>query len=197
MNAKKLFCAAFALFSFSTLGNVSKAQSVNTVTPSPVAYTTAPKAVVAKLKKANQAESEIKGALSFRFTRASLDDAIEGTVLFSLSDEARQKIAVYTEKSVADVPALVSQAGILARFEEGTAPPTIHLLLNPVELNLLGAVINLELTTLDIKARQNSHTVYTDEEVEALITGWARQIQAARPRRGFIARLNRALAGEP
>jgi hypothetical protein len=128
------------------------------------------------------------------FRNMQSDDTILGTLNYSIPDHARQQIAALTGKSLSDIPGGLSRKGVVAYFEKEAAPPVIHLLIDPMESDVEGAKIGFDKITLDVNAR-DSVASRGPEEVEALITIWARQIQAERPRRGLIMALNRAMTG--
>lgn len=175
---------------------VANAQ-VKEVTPKAVAYTTAPKTFVSKLKNGDQDVYDIKGKLTFTVTAANSDDTIAGTVNYTIPDDARQKIAAQTGKPLNSIPSTIKRTDVLATFEKATAPPIIHLLLSPMDVDVAGAKVAFNRVTLDISAREGNVAQYTNEEVEALFTVWARQILNGRARRGIIARLNKVINGEP
>ncbi|MBL8170069.1 MAG: hypothetical protein JNJ50_18065 [Acidobacteria bacterium] len=175
---------------------VANAQ-VKEVTPKAVAYTTAPKTFVSKLKNGDQDVYDIKGKLTFTVTAANSDDTIAGTVNYTIPDDARQKIAAQTGKPLNSIPSTIKRTDVLATFEKATAPPIIHLLLSPMDVDVAGAKVAFNRVTLDINAREGNVAQYTNEEVEALFTVWARQILNGRARRGIIARLNKVINGEP
>ncbi|MFN8003861.1 MAG: hypothetical protein U0X75_22935 [Acidobacteriota bacterium] len=175
---------------------VANAQ-VKEVTPKAVAYTTAPKTFVSKLKNGDQDVYDIKGKLTFTVTAANSDDTIAGTVNYTIPDDARQKIAAQTGKPLNSIPSTIKRTDVLATFEKATAPPIIHLQLSPMDVDVAGAKVAFNRVTLDINAREGNVAQYTNEEVEALFTVWARQILNGRARRGIIARLNKVINGEP
>lgn len=175
---------------------VANAQ-VKEVTPKAVAYTTAPKTFVSKLKNGEQDVYDIKGKLTFTVTAANSDDTIAGTVNYTIPDDARQKIAAQTGKPLNSIPSTIKRTDVLATFEKATAPPIIHLQLSPMDVDVAGAKVAFNRVTLDINAREGNVAQYTNEEVEALFTVWARQILNGRARRGIIARLNKVINGEP
>jgi hypothetical protein len=153
-----------------------------------------PKTIYTKLKDDNQEVYEIDGLLSFTITEAKSDDTILGTIIYSLPDHARQKIAVITGKPLGNIPDRISRKGVVTYFEKDAAPPVIHLLIDPMEMVVEGAKISFAKITLDIDARDNAQSK-GPEMVEVLITVWARQILAERPRRGLILAINRAIDG--
>lgn len=161
----------------------------------PTIYTTRPKTFTAQLKNDGQDGSGVEVNLSLTVTAANSDDTIAGTVNFTIPDEARQKIAADTGKALGEVPNVMTRKDAIARFAPATAPPIIHLLIDPLEMEVDGIRLHFGRMTFDIPARQGSETTYTTEEIEALITVWARQIADGRPRRGVISRLKSVIAG--
>jgi hypothetical protein len=187
--------ALLALFFLSAMGIVGSAQTGRGVTLAQTVYTTTPKAFVARLNNQGKNISEIEGFLSFTLTDARSDDSILGTLDYTIPDDARQKIAAQTGKRFEEVPDRLSRKSVVDYFEKGAAPPIIHLLIEPMEMEVAGAKVNFDKITLDIKAREGGAR-YSPEEIEALITVWARQIQVGRSRRGIILALNGRIAGE-
>lgn len=175
---------------------VGSAQATQNVIPKPTAYTTAPKVFIAKLKKGEQNLYDITGNISFTITAANSDDTVVGTVNYAISDDSRQKIAALIEKPLASVPDNITRRDVIANFVKDTAPPVIRLLISTIEMEIAGGMLQFSGAMLDINARSVSTTTYTTEEVEALLTLWARQILNDRPRRGIIFRLNRVIKGE-
>ncbi|MBI1761661.1 MAG: hypothetical protein HYR56_09525, partial [Acidobacteria bacterium] len=119
-----------------------------------------------------------------------------GTVTYQIPDDARQRISALTGKALAQVPTSVTKKDIVAQFQKATEPPIIHLELTGLEVDVMGAKLKFTRVVLDINARPSENSKYTKEEMEALFTNWAKQINAGRPRRGIIARMNRAINGE-
>ena len=162
----------------------------------PVVFTTAPKLAIAKLKQGEAEVYDVRGKLTYTVTAANSDDTVAGTINYSIPDDARQKIAQLSGKSLAQVPANVTRKDIIASFQKGTEFPIIHLEIAPMDVEISGAKATFKRVTLDITGRQSENSKYTKEEMEALFTVWARQIANGRSRRGVIARINRAINGE-
>lgn len=160
--------------------------------PKPTAYTTAPKLAIGKI---NDTE-EVRGKLTFTVTAANSDDTVAGTVNYVIPDESRQRLATLTGKPLTQVPTNVTRKDVVASFQKGTEPPVIHLELTGLDVDVLGAKIKFNRVVLDINARPSEDSKYTKEEMEALFTNWAKQINSGRSRRGIIARMNRAINGE-
>ncbi len=183
-----IFFAAAFLLVLSALAFAQKPAAV----PKPTAFTTAPKLAIGKV---NDTE-EVRGKLTYTVTAANSDDTVAGTVTYQVPDDARQRIATLTGKPLAQVPANVTRKDVVAQFQKATEPPIIHLELTGLDLDVAGAKLKFTRVVLDINARPNEDSKYTKEEMEALFTNWAKQINAGRPRRGIVARMNRAINGE-
>lgn len=193
----KLMRAACALFCLLGMGVIANAQGQQ-ATPKPVAYTTAPKLVIAKLRNAEQDVHDVRGKVTFTITAANSDDTIVGTLTYSIPDADRQKIAAVSGKALNTVPATVTQKDVIASFQKATAPPVLHLEINSMDMDIAGLKMRFNRIVLDVNAREGGNVAfYTNEEVEALITVWARQILNGRSRRGVIARMNKVINGEP
>jgi hypothetical protein len=179
-------------------GLVASAQAPQ-VTPKAVAYTTAPKLVIAKLKSGEQDAYDVRGKVSFTITAANSDDTVAGTLTYTIPDDARQKIAAMSGKAVSAVPANITRKDVIAAFQKATQPPILHLEINAMDIDVAGVKLHFNRIALDINARDPnmSSTPYSNDEIEALITKWVQQINAGRARRGVIARMNRVINGEP
>src|SRR5215468_10882044 len=103
------------------------------VTPKPVAFSTAPKVTVAKLKTGAGENDvyDVRGKITFTITAANSDDTVAGTINYAIPDEARQKIAAITGKQLNSVPSSITQKDAVSGFQKLTAPPIIHLEINP------------------------------------------------------------------
>lgn len=174
------------------LGIVASAQ-----TPKPVAYTTAAKLSIAKLKVSESETFDVRGKVSFTVTAANSDDTVAGTLAYTIPDDARQKIASMTGKPINSIPSSVTRKDVIAGFQKATQPPILHLEISAMDLDVAGAKITFTRIQLDINAREGGNiTKFTNEEMEALFTAWARQIGAGRARRGIIAAMNKRINGE-
>src|SRR5262245_52706460 len=172
------------------------AAAATPVTPKPVVFTTAPKVTVAKLKTGETESYDVRGKITFTITAANSDDTLAGTINYTIPDDARQKIAAITGKSLNSVPSSITRKDTVAGFQKMTAPPILHLEINPLEVDVVGAKINFNRIQLDVTAHDSSDQKYSNEEIETLLTKWAQQIATGRPRRGIIAAMNRRIAGE-
>jgi len=166
------------------------------VTPKPVVFSTAPKLTVAKLKNGETDVYDVRGKVSFTVTAANNDDSVAGTMNYTIPDDARQKIAAMTGKPLNSVPSSITRKDVIAEFQKLTAPPIIHLEIKPIDVDVVGAKIRFNRIVLDVNARESSDTKFSNDEMEALFTIWARQLAAGRARRGVINTMNRRIAGE-
>jgi hypothetical protein len=171
-----------------------KAAPVAPAPPKPVVYTTSPKLTVAKIGEGEG--YDVRGKINFTIQAANSDDTIAGVVSYTIPDDARQKIAAITGKSLTSVPSSITRKDTVAAFEKMTGPPLIKLVISPMEVDVVGAKMRFNRVTLDIPAHDSSDQKYSNEEMETLITKWAQQIANGRPRRGIIAQMNRRIAGE-
>ena len=167
--------------------------------PKPVAYRTAPKLVIAKLTNAGVDTYDVRGKITFTLTAANSDDTVVGTIDYTIPDDARQQIATLTGRPLANVQSSFRQTGVIANFQSGTGAPVLHLDISPMEVTVSGAQLRFNRIVVDVNGREGGPSVrkYTPEEVEVLLSVWARQINAGRQARGVISRLNRAINGEP
>src|SRR4029434_948274 len=118
-------------------------------TPKPVVFTTSPKVTVAKLKTGETESYDVRGKITFTITAANSDDTVAGTVNYTIPDDARQKIAAITGKSLNSVPSSITRKDTVAGFQKMTAPPIIHLEISPMEVDVAGAKINFNRVQLD------------------------------------------------
>ncbi|MCG3163064.1 MAG: hypothetical protein JMDDDDMK_04442 [Acidobacteria bacterium] len=165
------------------------------VTPKPVVYTTGAKLTVAKLKTSETETYDVRGKITFTVTAANSDDTIAGTINYTIPDDARQKIAAVTGKPLNSVPSSITRKDVVAGFQKATAPPIINLEISPMDVDIVGAKVHFNRIVLDVSAKDGG-AKFSNDEMEALFTVWARQILNGRSRRGVIAAMNRRIAGE-
>ena len=196
MNTKftKVLFAVACLFGLAGMSIVANAQQA---TPKAVAYSTAPKLVIAKLKSGEADAYDVRGKVSFTITAANSDDTVAGTLTYTLPDDARQKIASMSGKAVNAISPTVTRKDIVASFQKATEPPVLHLEITGMDVDVAGVKMRFSRIVLDINARDSHPQDYSVQEMEALITVWARQILNGRSRRGIIARMNKVINGEP
>ncbi|MGE0127843.1 MAG: hypothetical protein AB7U82_07175 [Blastocatellales bacterium] len=175
--------------------NTASKPAAQPVTPKPVVYTTAAKLTVSKLKASETDVFDVRGKITFTVTAANSDDTVAGTMNYTIPDDARQKIAAMTGKPLNSVPSSITRKDVIAGFQKATAPPIINLEISPMDVDVVGAKVHFNRVVLDVPARDGG-AKFSNEEMEALFTGWARQILNGRARRGIIATMNRRLAGE-
>lgn len=189
----------FALSLVILLGaTVVAGAQVAPATPKAVKFTTAPKLVISKLKSGEQDVYDVRGKITFTVTAANSDDSVAGSISYTIPDDARQKIASMTGKQVSTIPSEVSQNDVVAYFQKGTMAPIIHLEVSPMIIEVSGAKLSFNRVVLDVKGRDGGNVAqYTTDEIEALFTVWAKQINNGRARRGIIARMNKVINGEP
>ena len=171
----------------------SDTQKTNARRSPQLVYTTLPKNSVAKLKSTSQsggtAVHEIRGKVTFTLTTANDDDTLTGTLIFSIANEARQKIAQASEKPLNSIPASVAQKDVVAGFRRGAACPVVNLEIRAMELDVSGVKLSFNRIVVDI--------IETPGAVPQHVCAWTRQINTGRPHRGVIASLNRLIAVEP
>lgn len=183
--------ACLLVASFAALAQSNAQQSgpqANAQVSKPVVYATAPKLAVAKLKSGESNPSDVRGKAAFTLAAATNDDTVTGTLVYTIPDDARQKIAQLAGRPLNSIPASVARKDVIAGFQNGTACPLVHLEIGAMELDVAGAKLHFNRIVLDV--------VETAEEVPQHFCAWTRQINAKRPRRGIIASLNRLLTGE-
>jgi hypothetical protein len=144
---------------------------------------------VAKLKSGESGDSEVRGKVTFTLTAANYDDTVVGTLIFTISEEARKKIAEASGEPLSSIPAYVSRKDVTAGFRKGTSCPVISLEIGAVELEVCGAKLSFDRVVVNI--------IEVRDEVPQLFCIWTRQINANRQRRGVIASINRLITVEP
>ena len=179
------------------LSSIASAQAQPQYTPKKVAFTTAPKLVIAKLKSGEADVYDVRGKVSFTVTAGNSDDTVAGTLVYAIPDDARQKIASMSGKAVNSIPANITRNDIIAAFQKATAPPILHLEINAMDIDVAGVKMRFSRIVLDINARESNAPDYSVQEMEALFTVWAKQINGGRSRRGIVARFNKVVNGEP
>lgn len=185
------------LFAVACLLGLSIVANAQQVTPKAVAYSTAAKLVIAKLKSGEADAYDVRGKVSFTVTAANSDDTVAGTLTYTLPEDARQKLAAMSGKALNAIPPSVVRKDILASFQKATEPPVLHLEITGMDVDVVGVKMRFSRIVLDINARDSHPQDYSVQEMEALFTVWARQILNGRSRRGIIARMNKVINGEP
>ncbi len=153
----------------------------------PVIFTTQPKTARATLISAEK-KSPIDGMAIFTVAQANDDDTITGTLVFTISEGARVKLAEFSGIDLEDVPAKFSSDDVTAQFHPGTSCPTLHLKIAPVEMEAAGITMKFDRMMLDIAE--------TQQQMSQLFCAWSRQINARRHRRGIIKAINRLVHPE-
>lgn len=171
-------CLAFCS---SPLGLAAHAQTT------PIVFTTIPKLVIGQLQFSGR-PIPVRGRASLTITAANENDTLAGTLVYSLPDDARQKIAQLSGKALNDVPSNISVKNITANFQPGTACPLIKLEVLLKEANVAGVKLLFDRINLDIPETQG--------QINQLFCSWTRQINAKRQRYGIIAAINRLITVE-
>jgi hypothetical protein len=152
----------------------------------PVVFSTQPKLVFAKL--ASDEKITLEGRASLTVTRANDDDTITGILVYTLADEARDKLAEVLNSDPEGIPPKYSRENVTVRFQKGTTCPTIHLEVPPVEFEVAGITLKIDRSSLDL--------VESPQQMSQYFCAWARQINAHRQRLPIIAAINRLLKPE-
>jgi hypothetical protein len=154
-----------------------------------VVYTTPPKTSVAMFKLGDSEACEVRGNVTFTLTAAKYDDTVVGTLVFTIPEVARKKIADASGEPLTSIPARVERKDMGAGFRKGTSCPEVSLEIGATELEVAGAKLSFGRVVVNV--------VETLEEVPQHFCVWTRQINANRSRRGVIASLNRLVTVEP
>jgi hypothetical protein len=154
-----------------------------------VVYTTPPKISVAMFKLDDSEACEVRVNVTFTLTAVNYDDTVVGTLVFTIPEMARKKIAEASGEPLTSIPARAERKDVAAGFRKGTSCPEISLEIGATELEVAGAKMSFDRVVVNI--------VETLEEVPQHFCVWTRQINANRSRRGVIASLNRLITVEP
>ena len=165
------------------------AQAADTRPAPQVVYTTPPKTSVAKFKLGESEAREVRGKVTFTLTAANYDDTVVGTLVFTIPEEARKKMAEASGEPLTSIPAIVAQKNVAAGFRKGTSCPLVSLEIGATEMEVAGAKLSFDHVVVNV--------IETPEEVPQHFCVWTRQINANRHRRGVIASLNRLITAEP
>jgi hypothetical protein len=132
---------------------------------------------------------EIRGKVTFTLTAANYDDTLVGTLIFTIPEDARKKMAEVSGQPLTSIPASVTRKDLVAGFQKGTSCPIIGLEIGATEMDVAGAKLSFDRVVVNV--------IETREEVPQHFCVWTRQINANRQRRGVIASLNRLITVEP
>jgi hypothetical protein len=154
-----------------------------------VVYTTPPKISVAMFKLGDSEACEVRVNVTFTLTAANYDDTVVGTLVFTIPEVARKKIAEASGEPLTSIPARAERKDVAAGFRKGTSCPGISLEIGATELEVAGAKLSFDRVVVNV--------FETLEEVPQHFCFWTRQINANRSRRGVIASLNRLITVEP
>jgi len=161
----------------------------------PETISTPAKLVVTKLKVSEGEAYEVRGKAVFTLAAANSDDTVAGTLVYTIPDEARQKIAQITGKPLSAIPASVTAKDVVAEFQKATACPTVHLEFKPMDVDIAGVKNHFNRFVLDIDEKQPGASKGT-QDLATLFCVWTRQINAGQQRRGIIRTMNQILNGE-
>jgi hypothetical protein len=153
-----------------------------------VVYTTRPKIVAARLNLSESEAREVRVKVTLTLTSANYDDTLVGTLVFTIPEESRKKIAEVTCKPLTSIPPSVARKDVVAGFRKGTSCPTVGIEIGDTELDVAETKLSFKHVVVDV--------IETTDEVPQHFCFWTRQINANRPHRGVIASLNRLITVE-
>jgi hypothetical protein len=155
----------------------------------PVVFTTAPKTATARITTDEKdLNLKILGKVSLTITSANDDDTVTGTLVFTVGEDGRQKIAELRGSDLKSTPASYFRKNVTAHFRKETACPAVSLEISKIEFDLGGATACLDRISPVINE--------SPEQISLLFCSWARQINTDRHRLGIIAAINRLLTGD-
>jgi hypothetical protein len=181
--SKKFSSFILAFASLLVLSGIAHAQNAK-----PVVFATLPKATVARLSFGEAESIDVPGRATLTVTAANFDDTITGIIVYTIADEARQKISKALGIDLSGIPTSYLKKDVVAGFPDGTACPIMHLTVPALEVAGAGIKMQLDRTLLEINEQQG--------QMAQLICSWTRQINAKRQRRGIIAAINRLIVGD-
>lgn len=184
---RKFASTVLALISIATSG-IAALDVTARVPIVPIVFTTVPKLILGHLQAGNSPAFIVRGRASLTVTAANEGDTLAGTFVYTLPDDARQKIAQLSGKALNDVPNSISVKNITAIFRRGTACPLVQLEVSMKEADVAGAKLSFDRVNLDIHE--------TPDQMNQLFCSWTRQINAKRQRQGIIAAINRLITVE-
>jgi hypothetical protein len=183
-------CLLAAAFAQSNPGShVAYSQAADAWQAPQVVYTTPPKMFGARLKYGESEAREVRIKVTYTLTAANYDDTMVGTLVFTIPEDARKKIAETVCESLSSIPASVTRKDVVAGFRKGTSCPTVGIEIGDMDLDVAGAKLSFKRIVVDV--------IETAQQVPQHFCFWTRQINANRPHRGVIASLNRLIMVEP
>ena len=153
-----------------------------------VVYTTPPRISVARLQLGESEDYEVRVKVTFTLSAANYDDTVVGTLVFTIPEDARKKIAEVSGAPLTSIPASVARKDVVAGFQKGTSCPVVSIEIRAMELDVAGAKLRFDRVVVAV--------IETREQVPQHFCVWTRQINANRKRRGVIASLNRLITVE-
>lgn len=154
----------------------------------PIVFTTVPKLVIGHLQSGPGTDFAVHGRASLTVTAANDNDTLTGTLVYTLPDDARQKIAQLSGKVLKDIPSNISVKNATASFQRGTACPLLKVEVLLKDADIAGTKLFFDRVSLDIHE--------TPDQINQLFCNWTRQINARRQRQGIIAAINRLITVE-
>lgn len=188
----KIFRATLTLLCLLAFGLTASAQDK---VGKPETISLIPKMVISKIKVGEGDAFDVRGKVTFTFTAANSDDSLVGTMVYTVPDDARQKIASMTGKPLAQVPASVTTKDVVLLFQKATSCPVIHFEFSPMDLDIAGVKSHFNRFVLDL----NDDLKGLNEAQQGMVKifcKFAEQINVGRQRRGLIARINAIINGE-
>lgn len=186
MNRK--FASTVLAFVGLAVGGDANLNTAARVPTNPIVFTTAPKLILGHLQAGNSPDFVVRGRASLTVTAANEDDTLAGTFVYTLPDDARQKIAQLSGKTPNDILNTISVKNITAKFHRGTACPLVRLEVSLKDTDIRGVKLFFDRINLDIHE--------TPDQMNQLFCSWTRQINAKRQRQGIIAAINRLITVE-
>lgn len=118
------------------------------------------KKLIGTFKPKGQAAIEIVGQATYTITDLYSDLSLVGTLVLTLSDAERQKIARAMNKTIDEIPTAISQQKVLGQFHKLTECPVLQFDFPAMTLVLAGENLQLKQFTLNLKEGSGTATLY-------------------------------------
>lgn len=187
----RALAAGLLLLSYSMTGFAQEP-----VRQKPETIATVSKLVISKVRVGEGDAYEIRGKAVFSITAANSDNTVTGNLVYTIPEEARQKLVQLSGKPLNQIPATttvkdlngeVSPIGYDANAPDACA--IVHLNFSALQMEIAGTRAFAARFTLDINNN--------GRDIEKYFCGWRKYIaRMGKAPRGTIARINMLLTGE-
>jgi hypothetical protein len=172
-------CHVILIALFITLPNTLKAGS-NQIE----ILITKPEKIKSIMRAGGEEIGELYGTISFRVDFAQNDDTLKGTLVYTVSEKSRQKIASILGKDLSEIPGTVTKSDAVAEFDMKSLCPKIILKFE----NVVSEIIKVELHFPRFKLT----LVESSQESSQLMCSYIKDLSRDRghPARRYFPRIN-------